>query len=491
MRFQVAASGKRIPLPSFSLMLLAVILGLVYFRCIQQPLLSDPDIGWHLRDAQLLFQNHAFIRADPYTFSLHGYAWINPEWLSEVFFYGAWRALGLHGVELLSILLIEGMAAGVCFLAWQRTRSMRQAALAAFLWLVFSSVSIAPRTQLFGWICLILELAILEHFRTSTSSRRHLLWSLPFLFALWINLHGSWPIGFVILLAYVACGFKTLRIGSIESTAWTSAQRRSLLLFSALSIPALLLNPYGWHLIAYPFLIAGKHPLTLSTVQEWQSLDMHSLRGRLVFLAIAALLAARALKLRPWRLYDAVVLFLAVFAGFTYSRFLLFTGIVLCPLLTEECAFLGEDNPAIDKGWLNAGIIALVAGFAIAKWPKTQLLTTQSEIGYPAKAVAYLREHPPTGPIFNDFNWGGYIVWNDPAQPIFIDTRADLFEQSGLLKNYIDLLSLQLPVEDYNQGQFRYVLFPRNTPVIAALSRSSNWTVEYQDDTTVLLRRIH
>ncbi len=490
MRFTVAASGKRLPLPSFSLMLLAVILGLVYFRCIQQPLLSDPDIGWHLRDAQLLFQNHAFIRTDPYTFSLQGHAWINPEWLSEVFFYGAWKAIGLRGLELLSIVLIESMAAGVCYLAWQRTRSMRQGAFAAFLWLIFSSVSIAPRTQLFGWICLILELAILEHFRNAETGKRHFLGTLPLLFALWINLHGSWPIGFVLLFVYIAAGFKTFRLGAIESTAWTSAQRNSLLLFSAVSVPALLLNPYGWHLVAYPFIIAGKHPITLNSVQEWQSLDMHSVRGRLVFLAVASLLAARAIRPRPWRLYDAVVLFLAVFAGFTYSRFLLFTGIILCPLIALECNFLGEDNPAIDKRWLNTGIIAVIAGFAVAYWPKTQALTTQSNTGYPAKAVAYLQKHPPAGALFNDFNWGGYIVWNDPAQPIFIDTRADIFEQSGLLKNYIDLISLQEPVEDYNHGQFRYVLFPKNTPLIAALSRSPNWAVEYQDDTAVLLHRL-
>jgi hypothetical protein len=122
--------------------------------------------------------------------------------------------------------------------------------------------------------------------------------------------------------------------------------------------------------------------------------------------------------------------------------------------------------------------------------PTTQELTTQSNIGYPAKGVAYLRAHPPAGPVFNDFNWGGYMVWNDPTLPIFIDTRADIFEQSGLLKDYLDLIDLQLPVESYNHGQLRYVFFPRNAPIIAALTRSPNWTVEYQDDTAVLVRRV-
>jgi hypothetical protein len=487
----VSANGKRSALPSFSLMLVSLVLGLVFFDCIHQPLLADPDIGWHLRDAQLLLQNHAFIRTDPYTFSLNGHAWMNPEWLGEMFFYMGWRAFGLRGVETVTILLIELMAAGICFLTWQRTRSMRPAALATIIWLIFSSVSIAPRPQLCGWLCLIVELAVLEHFRTLAPARRHYLWTLPPLFAFWINLHGSWPIGFVMLLAYLACGLKTFSRGALQATAWTHSQRSSLMLFAIISVVAVFLNPYGWHLVAYPFVIAGKHPITLNSVQEWQSLDMHSLRGRLVLLAVAGLLLSRALSPRPWRLYDVFSLFLAVFAGFTYSRFLLFTGIILCPLLADEATkLLGRDNPAIDKRWLNAGIVAVMLGFCVTHLPTTQQLTTQSNTGYPAKAVAYLRQHPPAGPMLNDFNWGGYVIWNDPAQPIFIDTRADVFEQTGLLKSYLDLINLQLPVEDFTQSQFRYVFFPKNATIVAALNRSPNWTVDYQDETAVLLRRI-
>ncbi len=486
----MAASTKRLPLPSFSMMLVSLALCFLYAVCIHRPLLADPDIGWHLRDAQLLFQNHAFLRADPYTFSLHGQPWINPEWLSEVFYFAAWKSFGLRGLETLSILFIECMAAGVCFLAWQCTRSLRAAALATVVWVIFAAVSLGPRTQLCGWICLIVELAILEHFRTAQPGRVHLLGALPILFALWINLHGSWPIGLLILLLFIACGFKSFSVGAIQTDAWTRSQRKSLLLFAALCLPALLLNPYGWRLIAYPFIITGKHPLTLSVVQEWQTLDLHSTQGHLVFLAIALLLVARALRPRPWRLFDAILLLLAVFAGLTYMRFLLFTGIVLCPLLAEEATFLGNDDPAVDKRWLNAAIVALVLLFCGSHLPSTQELTAESNSGYPAQAIAYLRDHPPAGPVFNDFNWGGYIIWNDPTQPIFIDTRADLFEQSGLLKNYVDLVNLQLPVEDFNHGQFRYVFFPKNAALIAAITRSPRWTVEYQDDTAVLLRRI-
>ena len=481
---------KSLPLPGFSSMLLALLMGSLFFFCIHQPLMADPDIGWHLRDAQLLIQQHAFLRHDFYTFSLNGHSWINPEWFSEVFFYGAWHQFGIRGIEVLSIILLETLMLGVCLLAWQRIRSLRPAIFVAGFFIVFASVSIAPRTQLFGWICLIVELAILNHFRTVGEGAKDALWALPILFALWINLHGSWPIGLVLLIAFLACGFRSFHIGALEATAWTPMQRKRLLLFTALSIPVLFVNPYGWHLVVYPFIIAGQHKLTLATVQEWQSLDFHGTRGRIVFLLVAALFAARTLRARTWSLYDAAAVFVALMAGFTYSRFLLLAGIVLCPMLAEELTFLGHDDPAKDRRLLNTAVIALVLYFACTHVPTRDELQAQGDRGYPAKAVAYLSQHPISGPLFNDFNWGGYLVWNLPKQPIFIDTRADVFEQTGLLQSYMNLINLKTPVESFKPTKFRYVLFPRDSQIVAALSRSPNWTIEYQDDTAVLLRRL-
>jgi hypothetical protein len=471
------------------MMLLALLMGLTFFRCIHQPLLADPDIGWHLRNAQTLLQQHAFIRHDGYTFSLHGAPWINPEWLSEIVFYAGWRWFGLSGVEAVSIVTLEALTVGVCFLAWQRTRNLRAAVLAATIFLLFSSVTTAPRTQLFGWTCCIIELAILERFRTAEPGKQTFLWTLPVLFMLWINLHGSWAIGIVILAAFIACGLTSFHRGLLQATAWTPNQRKHLLWVGSACVAALLINPYGWHLVGYPFLIAGHHPLTLSIIQEWQSLDFHPLRGRLVFMILAALLFARALSARTWTLYDAVTLFIAVLAGFTYSRFLLFTGIILCPQFADEFGFVGKDNPAVEKPLLNTAIIAGVLAFVVLQFPGKQELMRQSNELYPAGAVAWLRANPPTGPVLNEFNWGGYMIWNLPATPVFIDTRTDVFETTGLLQNYVDLVNLRTPVDSYDDGEFRYVFFPKDTVLVAALKRSPGWSVVYQDDVAVILHR--
>src|SRR5437867_2710372 len=57
--------------------------------------LSDPDIWWHLRNAEYLLVDHKFVRFDMYSFTLAGHPWVNPEWLGEIPFYLAWQAWGL------------------------------------------------------------------------------------------------------------------------------------------------------------------------------------------------------------------------------------------------------------------------------------------------------------------------------------------------------------------------------------------------------------
>ena len=472
----------------FSSMLTALFLTVFFFVLINWPMLADPDLGWHLRDAQWMLHHHAFLHQDVFSFTLTGHTWIDPEWLSELAFYGFYKLADLRGVEVLTILLLELLVLAVFTLSFLRTRNPRAAILAAAMFTLFASVSFAPRTQLFGWLACTVLVAVLHFYR----SGQDLLWTLPPLFALWINLHGSWPVGLIVLILFILTGVKSFQSGSIHAQAWTSVQRRKLLIITALCAAAVFINPYGWHLVAYPFLIAGRHKLTLATVQEWQSLDFHGFRGRAVFLLVATFVFLKAFRSRTWSLNDVATLLFALLTAFTYSRFLLFAGIIFCPMLAEELDFLGRDKPAFDKPLLNFAIIALLFFFVSTHIPTQQALRTVSDTGqpgYPSGAVAFLRAHPATGPVFNDFNWGGYLILNLPTQPVFIDTRTDIFDDTGLFATYFDLLSIKSPIESFRNGQLRYVLIPPTTPLANLLARLPNWTLLYHDSTAVLYHR--
>src|SRR6266446_6054606 len=84
---------------SFLAVLTLVMIGIQYIYSMYKPDLNDPDIWWHMRNAQYLFQHHQFPRFDMYSFTVAGHPWINHEWLSEIPYYLAYRAFGLAGVK--------------------------------------------------------------------------------------------------------------------------------------------------------------------------------------------------------------------------------------------------------------------------------------------------------------------------------------------------------------------------------------------------------
>ncbi len=160
--------------------------------------IADPDIWWHLRNAEELLHTGRFVRADAYSYTVHGAAWINHEWLGELPYYFGWRCFGLQGLYLVMALALVTIFLLLYALSYLRARDYKAAALACGLAIPLATVSFGPRTLLFGWIFLLVELLIFEMY----DSRPRYLWLLPPLFVLWVNTHGSWLIGFALLIAF-------------------------------------------------------------------------------------------------------------------------------------------------------------------------------------------------------------------------------------------------------------------------------------------------
>ena len=91
--------------------------------------------------------------------------------------------------------------------------------------------------------------------------------------------------------------------------------------------------------------------------------------------------------------------------------------------------------------------------------------------------------------MMNDFNWGGYLGWNAPEIPVFIDTRADVFEQQGVLADYLDATKLERPTEVLDKYHVGRAMFPTKEPLVSLLRQSPAWRVEYEDETAVVLIR--
>jgi hypothetical protein len=469
---------------SFPVMLMAWIV-LIVVRLAERSL-PDPDIWWHLRNAQYLFVHHALPNFDTYSFTVAGHPWINYEWLAEIPYYLAWRAFGLEGIEILMLVVLEVIFLGVLYLCYRRTGHIKASILACWVAAALGTVNFGPRTILFGYIYLVILLAILERFR---SEGRAPLWLLPPLFCLWANTHGSWVLGMTVLVIFIVCGFVEGQWGLIRTSRWAPKQLLHLLAAFAASCAALFFNPYGYRLVLYPLDVVLRQRWNVAFISEWASVNFHGPRGIVVLVLLAALfLSALAMRHR-WMLSDLVLLLVALYGGLCHERLLFFAGIIAAPVVAELLEAVPRYRPEIDKPFLNAVIICGILAFVVWRFPWPAQLQKQVAEEYPAEILPFLEAHKLSGRTLNYYEWGGYLGWKDPELKVFIDSRMDIFEYAGVFEDYVKLMVFRDSPKILDEYRIRYVLFPPDAPLAMLLRQNPEWKVDFSGPVSTLLER--
>jgi hypothetical protein len=448
--------------------------------------IADPDIWWHLRNAEALLSGGHFVRADAYSYTVHGAAWINHEWLGELPYYFGWRCFGLQGLYLVMTAALLAIFLLLYRLAYLRARDYKAAALACGLAIPLATVSFGPRTLLLGWIFLLFELLILE----THGSRPRRLWLLPPLFVLWVNTHGSWLIGFALLVAFAAAGCCNVHAGRIKSARRSVAEVKQLAGVLVCSAAALFVNPYGWHLVFYPFDLAFRQKLNVSHVEEWQSPDFHAMRGKLLLAMLLGFLVLALVRRGRFRLHEVLFVLVAFYSALTYTRFLFLAAIIITPLLAAELSLRGFAGPAVaDKPALNLLMIGAMAAIMYWQSPSSAQLSAGIVEEFPVVALSHLNPLPAGARVLNDYDWGGYLIWNARQIPVFVDSRVDIFEYSGTFADYLDIMGLKNSLELLRKHDIQYVLFARQKPLTYLLRNAIGWKVIYQDNVAVLFER--
>ena len=437
-------------------------------------LLVDPDIWWHLANARILMTTHQFIQTDPYSFMVVGVRWLNWEWLAELPYWFSYRAFGLQGIYLVTWLVF---CANALFLYWRGVRLSHNATAslaAAVIAIVLMTVNSGPRTIGLAYLAMSAELLILEEAEKGST---RLLWLLPPLFCLWINLHGTWLIGIVLLVLYIACGLVSFNVGVFDQVSFTPAQRNRLLAVLGASVAALLVNPYGWRLMWEPFDMALKQQVSISYIGEWQPLSLAMREGKAAVLAIVLMVAANAVRARKWKLYELAFIFLAWYSAFAHLRFLFFAAVVTTPMLARDIdrAFAGEkDEKTIPV--MNALIVAgaLVAIFFV--FPSETALAKMRDMMFPMKIIRTV------DPTWRTLNWdyiGGMMDFE--GKPCSFDTRLDVFEHSGVLPGYMAAIKGMYLFEFIDRYRIDHAIVQESSPIAYLLKHAQEWRVALRE----------
>jgi len=471
---------------SFPVLLAALLVAGVFVCARLNP--ADPDMWWHIAAGEEILRTGVLPQFDPYSATAGGVRWIAYEWLGEVVLALASTA-GLQGRAALLLALATTFFLLLYYYAWLRSGCMKSAFLACVVCLPLAAVFFTLRPQLIGYLFLLATLVLLERFR---QGRQHTLWLLPLVFLLWVNTHGSFAFGLMAVGLYWASGWIGFDLGGIRGQKWTAQESRHLGLAFLLCVLVLPLTPYGTEVAAYPFEMAFLQGTNVASIIEWQPLTPDLALGK-VFVALLLAFLVGVLAIRPrFRLEEIALLCFAVYSASVHRRFLIVLLAVLVPLVAVLLARLVPAyDPAKDRPALNAaGCLLILAGVGLG-FPSEQTLTGVVERYYPVQAVAYLQENPAPEPMFNEYGWGGYLIWSKGREArVFIDGRADLYDYTGVLADYMSITLIKPDaLRLLDKYGLRSALVRRKDPVATLLSASPQWRLIYADDLAAVFVR--
>ena len=433
--------------------------------------LRDPDIWWHLADARILSTTHSFAQIAPNSFTVAGERWMDPEWLSEMVFWFGYRSLGLRGIYLVTLI---GMCANLLFVYWRSCWKAGNAGVAfwmAILGFPLMMVNDTARNIILAYLAMSAEMAILE---AAERGKTHLLWLLPAVFCVWINLHGSWFLGMGLLALYILCGMFSFKKGVFEQEGYSSNDRRRVLLVFLASVAALLANPYGWRLIGSPFDMMLNMRSAVAVVQEWQPLAVNSALGMAAVAAIVLMIVANCIRERKWKIYELAFLFTAWFLAFYHVRFTFLASVVTIPMLAGDVARSFFDKPNEKTIPAFNALFVLGAVWAVATiFPSEAKLQKGVAEGFPLQTIASIE---PSWRTFNQDTLGGMMDFN--SKPSFVDSRWDIFEKQGQLKDYMDITGIKEPLMLLDKNRIDHVLIPEGWPLAFLLKHTPEWRVE-------------
>lgn len=458
--------------------------------------LSDGDFWWHLKTGEYIVKTLAIPRIDFYSFTVPGKQWVAHEWLSEVIFYLIYSRAGFNTLIFI-FTVVTVLAFWVVFRRSQAHPYVKGFAVLLSVWSILPTIGVRPRafTLLFAGI----YLALLHGFVRERESKP--IWWLVPLMIVWVNLHAGYLIGLVLIGVTVAgVVLDAWFAGEKLASHWPRLKTLALVLVACLL--AVNLNPQGPRILLFPFEFFFS-PVQQDQITDWLSPDFH--QQELFPLLLLMMLTIAALALSPKRVRPSeLLLFLAtLYMTLKSNRHMAIFALVAGPMLADyfqpwlETTRFGRTFRASESegsGPRQVVFNAILVVVLIACFIKLKSVIysppTQQRVGVPLNAVAYLKENAITGNTFTDPNiWGGYLIWEMPSNPVYIDGRIDMYGDD-FMREYLGIIRgitrWQEPFDKYGV----HVAIVSPTSVLRLqLEQSPQWQQVYSDEMSVVFTR--
>lgn len=480
----------------------------------------DSDIWLHLKAGEIILQNNAVPAHDIFSFTFPGKPWVDHEWLFQImvyFVYSLWHSEGLIILESYVIIV----AFFVLFMIGARL--LKSYTLVSLLVLLAAYASLTRfniRPDIFSVLFFALYLYILRFGLGGKS-----VWLLIPVQVLWVNIHGYFFLGPLIVLFFIAAEFIRQKAKFLP-WQWSKEQfldkksyKRLIILFPLLLLAGLL-NPQGLNGALYPVyvfkdLFSVKNRIFFEYIHELQpTFNIFNSWNDPYCLIVILCFSLLAVNFRKLKLIDVLV------SGFFFlfalkARNVVFFIFAAYPVIFSYLSPTAEKLSyfiKVNRSRLHLLLVLARYGFAAicSVWIAFQVNkiyrareynfdthefeSPASGVDYsrfPKKAVDFVLSRNIPANMLNDFNSGAYLIGTAyPRRKVFIDGRTE-FYGPDFFKHYNeakcgDVSAFEDIVAKYKISAVFFNISLDMPRIISHIYKSPRWKLIFLDDTAVV-----
>ena len=254
---------------------------------------------------------------------------------------------------------------------------------------------------------------------------------------------------------------------------------------------ATLVSPYSYHLYGVIFAYS-RSTLIYSIIKELQPVSFRGYENfaELLLAGAAFYTVGRQKKIG---LFKLALLVMACVVAFRTMRDSWFLCVIAAACIADVPIAQAERDPE-EKPWELAGVFAIVAVTLLLLSSGTDFtargLDRTISGRFPVKAVNFIHQNRLSGPLYNTFDWGGFLTWYMPDYPVVVDGRTDLYgDQLNKL-----LFDTQNGESSYKNNPYLneagIVLLHRQDGLVSTLALDPRFQKVYEDQiATVFVRQ--
>jgi hypothetical protein len=465
-------------------------------------ILNDGDTGYHIRTGEVILETGRVPTKDIFSSHVPALKWTAHEWLAEVIMAIVFKSTGLTGVVLFFALLLSGTHWLLYWMLKSKSQSCILVILVTLLAAATSSSHWLARPHVFSILFTLVWVFLLDRFQYRN---HHTLIYLPGLMVLWVNIHGGFFIGIVLLAIYITGNILHSLGGYPEQVREHRKKAKILFCYLTITLAACLINPIGAEILLFPIKFTSDRFL-MDRVIEFLSPNFHDvLPFKYMLLATIGVLAISRTSLNL--IETALVLLFSYMALYSARHVSLF-AIIVAPLLlkSSENALRNLPAPLINFYELrNRNLTAIDGKVTGYLWPSLAIMLIVglalggnlrfgfNEKRFPVAAVEFIMRENITGNMFNDDEFGDYIIFAAwPKYRVFMDGRSDMYGEN-LGAPYLRVINAQRGWKDVlSQYKIDWIIFDTDSALSAALREQVDWHAVYSDNVaTIFIRKDH